>query len=113
MHGGIDIHASIFSRTGSFEVENVTTKPIEGRIRLIGSIAQHDRGAVGQFSGDDLNKGFWKSYRYDTRMDPPDNPNDPMAHPPSFPGFTTPGPLHVTNWWESVRKPFNVDEFSY
>jgi hypothetical protein len=111
-HGDINIHASIFTRTGSFEVENVQGRDVEGRIRLIGSIAQHDRGAVGQFSGNELNKGYHKSYRYDTRMDDPLHPNDPSSHPPAFPGFVTPGPLRVTNWWESTRLPFDVESYN-
>jgi hypothetical protein len=110
-HGDIEIHASIFAKDQSFEVENLTTRGVEGRINLIGSIAQHDRGAVGQFAGSSLNKGYYKSYRYDTRMDDPTRQNDPMAHPPAFPGFRTPGPLSVTNWWESTREPFDVNMY--
>jgi hypothetical protein len=110
-HGDVSINAAIFTRTGSFNAEDHNTRPIEGRIKLIGSIAQHDRGAVGTFAGGTLKTGYLKSYRYDTRMDDPAHPNDPMSHPPAFPGWVTPGPLSVTNWWESPRVPFNIDEF--
>jgi hypothetical protein len=110
-HGNISIHASIFARTGGFEVVNVPGRPVEGRINLIGSIAQHDRGVIGQFSGGSINKGYLKSYRYDTRMDDPLHPHDPSTHPPAFPGWRTPGPLTVTNWWESTRVPFDVDRY--
>jgi len=110
-HGDIAIHGSVFTRTGGFEVQDVTTRGVEGRINLLGSIAQHDRGVIGQFSGGTLNKGYLKNYRYDNRLNDPLHATDPNYHPPAFPGYRTPGPLRVTNWWESARIPFDVDRF--
>jgi hypothetical protein len=114
--GGININASIFARTGSFEVENVENRGPEGRIRLIGSIAQKTRGVVGKFSGSTVTKGYYKSYRYDNRMWPegdgyPADINIDDKHPPAFPGWNTTGPLAIKSWWESNRKPFIVDEY--
>jgi hypothetical protein len=111
-HGDIYIHASIFARTQSFEAEKYNTRGVEGRIYLIGSVAQHDRGPVGTFAGSTLNSGFYKSYRYDTRMEEDENnAGDPNNHPPAFPGFNSVGPLRVTNWWESTRVPFDIEKY--
>ena len=94
----LNLHASIFCRNGSFTAENYNTRGVEGTINLIGSISQHDRGAVGNFSDGTLRNGYHKSYHFDPRLN-----NDKM-YPPSFPSYYTFIPI-VTNWWESPRNP--------
>jgi len=93
------VQACIFARTGSFIAENYNTRGIAGELRLLGSIVQDERGAVGQFSGSVLNSGFSKRYRFDTRL------NDPSFRPPYYPGYYV-KTLAITNWWESYRVAF-------
>lgn len=109
-HGDINLHACIFARTGSFEADN-WNGAVEGRIRLIGSITQHTRGRVGQSSNNKIISGYSKSYRYDPRL--ADGTHDAVElYPPSFPGFSTLGPLKITNWWESMRPPFDINDYN-
>jgi len=96
-----EIHASIFTRTGSFRAENFNGRPIAGELKVLGSIVQDERGAVGQFSGGNLQRGFWKRYRYDDRL------ADPANRPPFYPGFYLRS-YAITNWWES----FQIMEFN-
>jgi hypothetical protein len=120
-HGNININAAIFARTGSFEAESYNTRAAEGRINLIGSIAQATRGAVGTFNSGThtIKTGYLKNYRYDNRMWPQgdgfagdaDPDVIPSQMPPSFPGWTTTGPLAIRSWWESNRQAFIVDDF--
>jgi hypothetical protein len=91
-----EIHASIFSRTGSFTAEEYNSRPISGELRVYGSIVQHTRGAVGTFSGSKLKTGFSKRYRYDARL------SDPAFRPPYYPGFYL-KTYAIRNWWESYR----------
>ncbi|MGA9363235.1 MAG: hypothetical protein WBW16_02590 [Bacteroidota bacterium] len=93
-----EIDAAIFARTGSFTAENYRYRPVSGWLRLLGSITQNIRGAVGTFSGETIMSGFSKRYRYDDRYDNPDN------RPPFFPG-TFPPTLRIAGWWESFRLP--------
>jgi hypothetical protein len=120
---GLDLHAAIFAlggqsgaTDGKFRAEDSDSRPVEGSIRLIGSIAQDQRGSTGSHSGDVKTHGFYKSYRYDNRMSPKDDgfvqDKDYTAQfPPSFPGWSSAGPLRIESWWESNRKPFNVDDY--
>jgi hypothetical protein len=94
----VEIDAAVFAATGSFGAEDYSTRPVAGQLRLLGSITQNVRGAVGTFSGSTILHGFSKRYRYDTRYDDPDN------RPPFFPG-TAPGTLQISGWWESFRLP--------
>ncbi len=125
---GIDIHAAIFALEGSYGAENVTASwpntrnyGPEGTIRLLGSVAQKNRGAVGLFDSrtGQISQGFLKNYRYDNRMFPEGDTRFPQdagiaaQYPPAFPGWTTPGPLAIKSWWESSRVPFNADEFAW
>jgi len=91
-----EIHASIFTRTGSFRAENFNGRPIAGELKVLGSIVQDERGAVGQFAGGNLQRGFWKRYRYDDRL------ADPANRPPFYPGFYLRS-YAIANWWESFR----------
>lgn len=92
------IDACIFARSGSFTAENYNTRPVSGELRLLGSIVQDVRGAVGTFSGSKIISGFSKRYRYDSRL------ADPQFRPPFYPGFYV-KTLAITNWWESYRVP--------
>jgi cytoskeletal protein CcmA (bactofilin family) len=98
-NGNCTIDACIFARSGSFIAENYNTRPVAGELRLLGSIVQDTRGAVGTFSGSTLKSGFSKRYRYDTRL------NDPSFRPPYYPGFYV-KTLAITDWWESYRVAF-------
>lgn len=91
-----EIHGSVFARTGSLMAENYNTRPIAGELRLLGSIVQDTRGAVGTFSGSTLNSGFSKRYRYDDRL------ADQSFRPPFYPGYYV-STYAITNWWESYR----------
>lgn len=91
-----EIHGSIFCRTGSFSAENYNTRPISGELKVLGSIVQDTRGAVGTFSGSTLNSGFSKRYRYDDRL------SDQAFRPPFYPGYYV-ATYAITNWWESYR----------
>lgn len=91
-----EVHASIFTRTGSLTAENYNSRPVSGELRILGSIVQKVRGAVGTFSGSTLMSGFSKRYRYDTRL------QDGAFRPPYYPGFYV-STYAITNWWESYR----------
>jgi hypothetical protein len=91
-----EIHASIFTRTGSFTAENYNTRPVSGELRVLGSIVQDTRGAIGQFSGSTITSGFSKRYRYDDRL------GDQAFRPPFYPGYYV-STYAITNWWESYR----------
>jgi len=91
-----EIHGSIFCRNGSFTAENYNTRPVSGELRVLGSIVQDTRGAIGQFSGSTITSGFSKRYRYDTRL------SDPNFRPPFYPGYYV-STYAITNWWESYR----------
>lgn len=91
-----EIHGSIFCRTGSFTAENYNTRPVSGELRVLGSIVQDTRGAIGQFSGSTITSGFSKRYRYDDRL------GDQAFRPPFYPGYYV-STYAITNWWESYR----------
>ncbi|HLF15391.1 MAG TPA: hypothetical protein VI932_10930 [Bacteroidota bacterium] len=93
-----EIHASIFSRAGSFTAQNYLTRPVSGTLKIVGGIVQDTRGAVGTFAGSTIVSGFSKRYYYDPRL------ADAQVRPPFFPGFYT-QTLTISNWWENVRIP--------
>ncbi len=91
------IDGSIFARNGSFTAQNYSTRPINGELRVYGSIVQNSRGAVGTFNGAaTLQSGFSKRYRYDDRL------SDPNVRPPSYPGFIR-KTYAISQWWESYH----------
>jgi hypothetical protein len=91
------IQGSIFARTGSFTAQNYSTRPINGELRILGSIVQNSRGAVGTFNGSaTLQSGFYKRYRYDDRL------SDPNVRPPFYPGFIR-RTYTINQWWESYH----------
>ena len=95
--GDREIDASIFARLGSFTAENYDTRPLQDELRVLGSIVQNSRGAVGTFSGGaSLTHGFHKRYRYDDRL------ADPAFRPPHYPGWVS-TTYAILNWWESYR----------
>lgn len=100
----LTLDASVFALKGSFTAQNYGSRGVEGRINLIGSIAQYDRGAIGNYSGGTIQNGYLKSYRYDKRL------ANPLVYPPSYPGFYA-RTLHVLNWWESNRNPEDFIDF--
>jgi hypothetical protein len=85
----INIDASIYCETGSFGAENYNSRPVAGRINLLGGIINHERGPVGTFIGSGIKSGFYKTYRYDERM--------LLAYPPMFPGT---GGYEIVSWYE-------------
>jgi hypothetical protein len=91
------IQGSIFARTGSFTAQNYSTRPINGELRILGSIVQNSRGAVGTFNGSaNLQSGFYKRYKYDDRL------SDPNVRPPFYPGFIR-KTYAISQWWESYH----------
>jgi hypothetical protein len=91
------IQGSIFARTGSFTAQNYSSRPINGELRVLGSIVQNSRGAVGTFNGSaTLQSGFYKRYKYDDRL------SDPNVRPPFYPGFIR-KTYAISQWWESYH----------
>ena len=88
-HDDIHIHASIYSESAGFGAENYSTRPVSGRIHLLGGIIQNTRRAVGTFSGSTITSGFAKSYRYDERL--------MFSSPPMYPGT---GAFEIVSWYE-------------
>ena len=88
-NNNINIHATIFCRTGGFGAENYNTRPVAGSINLTGGIQQYQRNAVGTYSGSTVNHGFLKNYRYDERM---------MTDLPPF--YPTTGSYEIVSWYE-------------
>ena len=97
-----EIDASIFARRGSFAAESHDHGDPRGLLRLLGSVVQNTRGAVGTFSGSNLQTGYYKRYRYDTRL------SDDNFRPPSYPGFYR-KTYKIAGWWENVRVPERCD----
>jgi hypothetical protein len=104
--GNITIHGSIFAKDGSFTADDWNCGHAEGRINLIGSICQNERGAVGQTNGN----GYKKSYRFDPRFEDQFS-EDASMHPPAFPSYYQPSNVTIQNWWEKPREPLNVKKY--
>jgi len=85
----IIIHGSIYSESNGFGAQNYDTRPVSGRIHLLGGIIQNTRKAVGTFSGSTIEHGFAKSYRYDDRL--------MSISPPFYPGT---GGFEIVSWLE-------------
>jgi hypothetical protein len=97
---GCEVDGSVFARSGKFTAENYNTGSPRGQLKLLGSIVQNSRGAVGTFQTGHatLKTGFSKNYRYDDRL------ADPNFRPPFYPGFYTKA-YTIASWWESVQIP--------
>lgn len=103
----IDIHASIFAVTGSFEYEEHTGTPNKGTLRVIGSISQFKIGPVAGFAANILDlpgnldlihhrlSGYGKDYWHDPRL--------MYDLPPSFLEPANSGWEIVT--WREVNNP--------
>lgn len=97
------IDACIFTLNGSFTAENYNnsspkhTNPLYGKLEVLGSIVQNNRGAVGTVSGGVLATGFSKRYRWDDRL-------TETFKPPAYPEYLT-KTYAIVNWWESMRVP--------
>ncbi len=89
--GDVTVQASIMAMTGSFLAENYNTRAVNGSLRLLGSIYQQDRGAIGTFDWGTNNilSGFQKNYRFDDRLS--------SAAPPYYPFVRN---LQLIAWWE-------------
>ncbi len=85
----VNIHASLFCRTGGLTAENYNTRPVSGTIYLYGGVQQYQRGAVGQFSGSTIIHGFQKNYTYDSRL--------MLMDPPYYPRT---GKYEILSWYE-------------
>ncbi len=92
----VEIHGSIFTRTGSFMAEDYNDGSPRGQLKVLGSIVQKTRGAVGTFSGSTIQTGYSKRYRYDDRL------ADTEVRPPFYPGYYV-KTYAIKNWWESYR----------
>ncbi len=79
------IQASIFTRGGSFNAENHNSRALCGELRVLGSIVQNVRGAIGTINSGTgtLKTGFSKRYEYDQRL------ADNSYRPPYYPGFVS------------------------
>lgn len=88
--GNVNLHATVFSRSGGLTAENHNSRPAGGTLTVLGGIQQYQRGPVGTFSGSGtIASGFLKNYRYDERMY--------VDTPPFFP---TTGSYEVLSWYE-------------
>lgn len=87
----VKIQASIMAATGKFTAQNYSSRPVSGKLDIMGSIVQKDRGPVGTFSWwtGSIVSGFSKRYRYDPRLQ--------NIHAPYFPFIRS---LKLVSWWE-------------
>jgi len=89
---GVNIEASILSRTGGLTAQNYTSRPVSGMLTLLGGIQQYQRGGVGTLNNNGgIATGFNKSYHYDDRLR--------VSSPPQYP---TTGSFQVLSWYEGV-----------
>jgi hypothetical protein len=95
-----EVDACIFARGGTFTAEDYNTGSPRGQLKILGSIVQNERGAVGTFQNGQstLKTGYSKYYRYDERL------ANPGFRPPYYPGFYTKA-YTIASWWESVQIP--------
>jgi hypothetical protein len=88
--GNVTIQAALFSLTRGLGVEQYDNGVIRGRINLMGGVSQNQRAAVGTLDGNgNINSGFSKSYRYDSRL---------MTQSPPF--YPTTGSYEILSWYE-------------
>ncbi len=85
----IHIQACIMAKDGSFTAQNYDTRPVSGTLYMTGSIVQNKRGPVGTFSGGGIISGFYKRYRFDSRLS--------VQSPPNYPYIKS---LSLVSWWE-------------
>ena len=97
-HSNVIVYASIFARSETFSADDLNSLPVCGELHVHGSIVQYDKGKIAKFAGPNLQKGFYKRYRYDDRL------ADINFRPPYYPGYEV-STYAIKNWWESVRIP--------
>ncbi len=87
----VNIQASIMAVNGSFKAQNYQTRPIAGKLTLLGSVFQKNRGAIATFNwgSNSIRSGFAKNYRFDDRLS--------SLTPPYFPYVRN---LQLLAWWE-------------
>jgi hypothetical protein len=90
------VQGAIFAKDVAFTAENYGSRGMSGNLNVLGSIIQKERGQVAKYAGNNVTSGFYKRYRYDTRLE------DPAFRPPYFPGYYV-KTYDITNWWESYR----------
>jgi hypothetical protein len=86
----LNIQAAMYSHAGVFTAQDFWTIGIHGRINLLGSLTQINRGPVGTFSGGAIQHGFMKSYRFDPRY---------LTQAPPF--FPASNKYELVSWWEN------------
>jgi hypothetical protein len=87
---GVNIQASILSRSGGLTADNYNHRPVSGTLTLLGGVQQYQRGPVGTFNSSNvIDHGFQKNYRYDNRL--------MIGSPPLYP---TTGTYEVLSWYE-------------
>lgn len=102
------VQAILVSLDGSIAAEEMSGGFV-GVFRNYGGIICRDRFDIAQYSGSSggatpyLNRGFYRRFRWDTRLAPPQR-----MRPPCFPvPDNVPSALQIVNWWENVRIPQN------
>jgi hypothetical protein len=92
-NSNVTIQAAIFCHKGGLTAQNYNSRPVSGRINLLGGVVQYQRGAVGTFSSSSgtptISTGFLKNYRYDDRFY--------LDAPPFYPWT---GGYQVVTWME-------------
>ena len=85
------IYAAIMAVNGSFTAQNYWSRPVAGVLRIVGSIIQNRRGAIGMFSWwtNSIVHGYSKRYRFDPRYK--------FTSPPHYPYVRK---LRLVSWWE-------------
>jgi hypothetical protein len=71
-NSNVTIQAAIFCHKGGLTAQNYNSRPVAGKINLLGGVVQYQRGAVGTYSNSSgtptISSGFLKNYRYDDRF---------------------------------------------
>jgi hypothetical protein len=102
-HSNCVVYGAIFTLTGSLVAENLSSLPVCGDLTTYGCVVQNAEQEVGEYQAtgggrSKLKAGFWKDFKYDTRLTNPNNA------PPYFPGYAV-ATYAIANWWESYRVP--------
>ncbi len=83
------VDAAIFCRTGGVTAEDYASRPVSGKLTILGGITQYERGAVGTVRGTTIQSGFIKNYVYDARLNIYSPPADPLT-----------GRFQIVSWLE-------------
>ena len=92
-NSSVTIQAAIFCHKGGLTAQNHNSRPVAGKINLLGGLVQYQRRPVGIFSSvggiPTITSGFLKNYRYDDRFY--------IDAPPFYPWT---GGYQVVTWME-------------